>query len=801
MATIYGTNQNDHLVGGPGDDTIFGGLGDDTIDGGGGHNTASYSDAPSAVTVNLATGKASGGDGNDVLTNIQEVFGSPFNDLIIGDDGDNVLTGYLGNDTLDGGGGNDFLRPWSGSNLVDGGTGENTVAYDFDPGGAVYVDLSKGTATTPSGHDTLLNIQDVLGSPSDDVIIGDDHDNKLYGGAGNDTLDGGGGTNLLDGGPGIDAATFANASGAVNVNMANGTATGPGFTDTLVNIENIIGSAFNDTITGDANDNLLAGGAGNDTLSGGGGNDTLDGGTGQNVLDGGSGNNTVTYANAASAAHVNLATGLGTTANSSDSLTNIQNVIGSAFADAITGDGNNNQLFGGAGDDTLSGGGGNDTLDGGPGHNVLDGGDGTDTVTYTSATAGVTVNLLAGTATGSDFSDTLVSIENVVGTGFDDTLIGDAGNNLLQGGDGNDILMGGPGQNTLDGGAGIDTASYATASAGVVVDLGKGTATGAGLADKLISIENVVGSNFNDTITGDGGNNVITGGGGNDTISGGGGNDTVVYAGRFGDYAVSYDSVHNTFTIADKISGRDGVDKVTAVEFFQFSDRTLSAEQLSTLLPAPGQVYTGTDGNDVLTGSPGNDTIDAGAGTDTCVYSGKFSDYTLVPGATTAATTTITDNRTLAVTDGTDNLVNVERLQFSDESVALDLGVDQAAGKAVLTMAATLGSFFPTQKSWAGVFLKFFDSGAAVADGTNLLVAAGIVAAFAGGSDNTSFVKFIYNNVNGAPPDAATLASLVAPLNAGTITQAQWMADMALSQANQNHVNLVGYAASGLQFV
>jgi Ca2+-binding RTX toxin-like protein len=215
----------------------------------------------------------------------------------------------------------------------------------------------------------------------------------------------------------------------------------------------------------------------------------------------------------------------------------------------------------------------------------------------------------------------------------------------------------------------------------------------------------------------------------------------------------------------------------------------------------------GTAGNDSLSGSAannllaagaGNDTIDGGAGTDTALYSGKFSDYTLATGANAS---TLTDGRLGATKDGADKLVNVERLQFTDENVALDLGATQAAGEAVLLMAATLGPGFVADKGWAGTFIRYFDSGATLLDGANLLVNAGIVSAFAGGSDNASFVKFIYNNVYGTPPDAATLVALVAPLDNHSTTQAAWMADMAASAANQQHVNLVAYAALGLQFL
>eukprot|EP00456_Euglypha_rotunda_P092554 TRINITY_DN9753_c0_g1_i3.p1 TRINITY_DN9753_c0_g1~~TRINITY_DN9753_c0_g1_i3.p1 ORF type:complete len:157 (-),score=49.37 TRINITY_DN9753_c0_g1_i3:11-481(-) len=125
------------------------------------------------------------------------------------------------------------------------------------------------------------------------------------------------------------------------------------------------------------------------------------------------------------------------------------------------------------GNDTLIGGLGADLLNGGAGNDVMDGGTHTDTVTYVDATAGVTVSLAISGAqdTGGSGIDTLIGIERLIGSGFDDGLSGDAGNNYLTGNTGNDILEGGAGNDLIDGGAGNDTASYASATRGVTVKL------------------------------------------------------------------------------------------------------------------------------------------------------------------------------------------------------------------------------------------------------------------------------------------------------------------------------------------
>jgi Ca2+-binding RTX toxin-like protein len=127
-------------------------------------------------------------------------------------------------------------------------------------------------------------------------------------------------------------------------------------------------------------------------------------------------------------------------------------------------------LLGGPGNDPLSGGAGDDLLQGGGGNNTLDGGAGNNTASYANAPSGVTVNLATGTAAnGYGGTDTLTSIESVTGSAFNDTLIGDAGDNSLSGGAGNDTLIGGAGNNALDGGAGTDTVDYSGAPGGVRV--------------------------------------------------------------------------------------------------------------------------------------------------------------------------------------------------------------------------------------------------------------------------------------------------------------------------------------------
>src|SRR5450755_1409305 len=339
-----------------------------------------------------------------------------------------------------------------------------------------------------------LDSSGVAGAQISDVHVVQntgDAGNYLSGGAGNDFLVGADGNDTLVGGSGTDTADYSASASAVTVNLATNVNTGGDAAgDSLSGIENITGSAYNDTLTGDANDNVLSGGAGNDTLDGGAGNDTLIGGAGADTLTGGSGTDTADYSASASAVTVNLATNVNTGGDAAgDSLSGIENLIGSAYDDTLTGD---------AGANVISGGAGNDTIIGGAGADTLDGGAGADTVDYSASSAGVTVNLTnAGAQSGGDAAgDILSNFENITGSAYADVLTGNASANVISGGAGNDTIIGGAGADTLDGGAGTDTVDYSASSAAVTVNLTNAGAQSGGDAagDILSNFENITGS-------------------------------------------------------------------------------------------------------------------------------------------------------------------------------------------------------------------------------------------------------------------------------------------------------------------
>ena len=181
---LNGGNDNDTLKGNDGDDVLAGGPGNDSLDGGNGSDTANYGGAAAGVTVDLPAGKAEpdGDGGKDSLSSIENVSGSAFNDVIIGDGNVNLIAGNDGDDQLRGGGNDDSMTGGNGTDWVDGEDGNDT--------------LSGG-----NGTDLLL------GGEGNDVLSGDDGSDSLYGERGNDQLVGGAGADLLDGGLGADAMT------------------------------------------------------------------------------------------------------------------------------------------------------------------------------------------------------------------------------------------------------------------------------------------------------------------------------------------------------------------------------------------------------------------------------------------------------------------------------------------------------------------------------------------------------------------------------------------------------------------
>ncbi len=598
---LAGVAGNDVLDGQAGADTMSGGLGNDTFYVDTGADVVIEAAGEGADTVNTTVGYTlAAGTEIEVLKAADQaalgsvnLTGNEFAQQILGDAGANQLNGLGGNDSLYGYNGDDTLDGGSGADLMEGGAG-NDHYYVDDAGDVVvegadawidYVHAQIGTYTLTANVEGLIFVNNVVtvGTGNDlknwitgpataaATIYGLGGDDEIHTGSGADTIDGGSGADWMFGGAGNDTyyvdnlgdvvvedslggtdQVFASASHALFNEVENLTLTGTGAINGSGNASaNVIqGNSGANQLSGFGGDDSLSGQGGDDALDGGDGNDTLDGGDGNDTLDGAAGLDTASYGLASAGVTVSLtAVGVQNTAGAgNDTLTNIENLTGSEFDDILTGS---------AGANVLSGLGGNDRLDGGAGNDTLNGGAGVDTASYAGATSAVTVNLSLATAqnTIGAGTDTLSSIENLLGSGFNDTLTGDGNANAIEGGGGNDIL---------NGGAGTDTASYAGAASAVTVNLGLATAqntVGAG-SDTLSNFENLLGSAFNDTLTGNASTNVLEGGAGNDTLNGGAGLDTASYAS-----ATSGVTVSLTLGGAQNTVGA-GTDTLTAMEKF-----------------------------------------------------------------------------------------------------------------------------------------------------------------------------------------------------------------------------------------
>lgn len=312
---VHGRSGDDYLNGEAGNDILSGGIGNDIIVGGAGTDTARYADATSGVTVDLqiAGQQDTGGAGEDLLLEIENIAGSDHDDFLKGNGSANYLTGYdggdlllgrAGNDTLAGGEGDDVLEGGDGDDQLIGGNGRDAASYYFASAPVfVYLGAAGAHNTQGAGSDTYIGIEDIVGSFFSDTLYGDDANNRifagdgddvlvggagsddLYGGLGNDILIGGASNDYINGGGGTDWVRYDGAAGDLTVDLADKTEqwTGAG-TDKIVYVENLQGSYGDDDLRGDGGNNHIKGMAGDDTLYGGQGEDTLEGGTGDDVI-------------------------------------------------------------------------------------------------------------------------------------------------------------------------------------------------------------------------------------------------------------------------------------------------------------------------------------------------------------------------------------------------------------------------------------------------------------------------------------------------------------------------------------
>jgi Ca2+-binding RTX toxin-like protein len=605
---IGGLGGSDTLYGSDGHDTLTGGTGNDVLEGGAGADTYVFSqadgqdiihnyDSDSSVDVVKFTDLASTGvtamfqgantydlvlqygtGGQLTVSDYFYPYSSGYRvDQFQFSDGNtlaNLLIGTAGNDTLIGSTGNDILNGLASADTLSGGTG-NDLYFADNVGDNV-------TEATGSGIDTIRSsVTYTLPANIENLILTGSTAINGTGNALNNILTGNTGSNVLTGGDGNDIYVVDNAGDQV---IETNTST--------TQIDWVQSYLANHTLGANL-ENLRLMGTGNFSGTGNGLNNILYANIGNNVLNGGTGTDTVSYRYVTAKVTISLTISVAqaTGGSGSDTVLNIENLIGSVYADILTGNGGHNVLNGGGGADKLTGGDGNDTY-------VVD--NAGDAVTETNAsTAQIdwVQSYLAAYTLGTH-------VENL--RLMDTGPLNGTGNGL------NNILYANAGNNVLNGGTGTDTVSYQYATVGVTVSLATTAAqsgvtvslattaaqsTGGSGSDTLLSIENLAGSAYADILTGNGGNNTLSGGSGADTLGGGGGNDIL----------------------------NGGAD-----------DDTLN----------------GGIGNDLLNGERGADTLNGGDGTDTFVFG------TLIGGADAVQ----------------DFLSGIDKLRFLDGAAGLAIG-------------------------------------------------------------------------------------------------------------------------------
>jgi len=669
---IRGFEGNDDIDAGDGNDIIFPGSGNNTIDGGAGIDAINLVDLSEGMIVDLLAGTILGSVSGDASTvvNVEDIFGSEFDDVLSGDDGDNLIIGRDGDDTIAGNGGDDTLRGKAGFDTIDYSSSTDGVTVNLINGGARFISVSQGT-------DSVFGFERLLGSDFDDTLFTDKTGNEIHGNGGDDQIEGRDGDDELFGGDGDDLLRSRDGD------------------DTL------FGGAGNDTIVdGDGTDTVDAG-AGDDRVIDGTGDGTYEGGTGSDVLD---------FSFQTIALDIDIrdasvkATGLGM-----QSFSGFEEVRASTGGGRYFGTSGDNTLFGNvgedrllgvAGDDIIKAGAGDDTILPGIGTNFADGGAGTDIVSYEFQTDALTLSLI--TNTGFDtamtglINDTYVAVEGLIGGEGDDFVEGNGSDNILGGGagtnevfgyGGNDIILLGfnanvndaSGTQVVDGGDGIDLADYSTsigrpfeitiAPSGSIVTRERESNV---LIEEIDNVESVRGSRAVDGI-------IIKS-----------------TAGHLVDGFEAQDDI-NSLDGSDVMIGGDGNDEITDSQGSDILAGNADDDILTILVggnvSGEANLLLGGTGNDVLQGGETDDVLFGGDGDDVLtagyINAGATAGNQALPVGTDDIVTGLTDLVTgifagMGIADQSDTDIDLSQLSFSVLNLETNYGLTTAlAGDAL----------------------------------------------------------------------------------------------------------------------
>lgn len=490
-------------------------------------------------------------------------------------------------------------------------------------------------------------------------------------------------------------------------------------------------------------------------------------------------------------------------------------MIGGGGNDTIEGRGGKDALYGGTGNDTLSGGEGDDLLHGGAGNDVIEGGLGIDTASWAFAAPGadrgkiesssfghLDADLVAGSAifrlfSGGQESDTLISIENIIGGDGNDTIRGDDRDNMLSGGagadrlegrggndvlvlDGDDIAFGGDGNDrfviglgtmTIDGGEGTDILDFGTLKGTIRID------TAAGTYEAELEVDQPVWKSDSGTVPRGTGGILLTP---QDVLKA-----DAAFANSIDDLARSAVVENNTHSGIDL-----EIDFVTGTEsargtFTSIEQFVAGAARL--IGSAADDHFAGTDGVNVFEGRGGNDILDGAGGSDTAIFSNPIGSYVI----------TRTSNGFEVIdtsgSDGRDTLIAIERLRFLDKGIAYDL--DAGAGQVVKLIGAAIGREHVLNPEFVGIGLALLD------DGMTDEELAGFAISAMGVSTPPEIVTLLWSNVVGAPPTAQQAQSYVDMLNNGVLTVGELGVFAAETDLNAANIDLTGLSNTGIEFV
>ncbi|MBW0143916.1 calcium-binding protein [Sphingomicrobium clamense] len=316
----------------------------------------------------------------------------------------------------------------------------------------------------------------------------------------------------------------------------------------------IMGVGGNDILRGDAGDDRILGGTGNDIIEGGIGADELFGESGEDSVFGNGGNDILNLGSRADE-------GFGGGGNDT--------IFSGSGNDRVNGGSGNDIIIGGTGNDLLIGGPDNDNIRGDSGDDQIIGGTGIDTANFSTSTGPITADLVSGTASGHG-SDTLASIENLIGSGFDDDLRGDGEANFIEGRGGEDSIQGRAGNDTISGGSRADEIFGGVGNDTLMGDAGNDRINGGSGND------DIMGGNDNDLLIGGPGDDTITGGAGIDNMIGGSGDDRFVFADGSGNDSIDGFVAGGTVDVLDY--------SATA---YVFADLNIAAQGNNTLIQTP----------------------------------------------------------------------------------------------------------------------------------------------------------------------------------------------------------------------